>query len=148
MPVRRGEPADIDPEVARDRGTYLIAVKRLALDFARFQDILGQRVENSFRAQLKAKAINATDETALPVPDIDNARSNPGAISAESRPSPLLVDMGPRFILRTICVESSVYSTHPTVPTPSHSLHRAIGTRHADGDRNSRSMYHSSDGSK
>jgi hypothetical protein len=97
MPVRRGEPADIDPQVARGRGTHLIAVKRLALDFARFQDILGQRVENSFRPQLKAKAINATDETPLPVPDIDKARSNPGAISAESRPSPVLVDMGLRF---------------------------------------------------
>ena len=97
MPVRRGEPADIDPQVARGRGTHLIAVKRLALDFARLQDILGQRVENSFRPQLKAKAINATDETPLPVPDIDKARSNPGAISAESRPSPVLVDMGLRF---------------------------------------------------
>ena len=74
------------PKAARDRGAHLVAVEHLAFDLARFQDILGQRLQHGFRPQLEAEAFHPADQTPLPVPDIDEARSDTRVVPAESRP--------------------------------------------------------------
>src|ERR1700751_4179308 len=76
VPVRLSQAADVEPETARNRGAHLVAVECLAFDFTRFQNLLGQRVENGFRPQLKAETFHAADESTLLVPHIDETRGN------------------------------------------------------------------------
>jgi hypothetical protein len=78
-----------------NRRAHLVAVERLAFDLARFHNLFGQRVENRFRSQLKAEALDVADETALPVPHVDETRGYARVIPAELRPSGALVDVGP-----------------------------------------------------
>jgi hypothetical protein len=58
------------PEATRDRGAHVLPVEPLALDLARFQDVLGQRVENNLRAKLKTETLHTASETTLTVPHI------------------------------------------------------------------------------
>ena len=70
MPVGRRQCPDIESETACERGAYLIDVEDFALDLARFQDVLGQRVQDGLLPQPEAEAFHPADKPALPVTHI------------------------------------------------------------------------------
>jgi hypothetical protein len=60
---------DVHAEPACERGTHLGAVENLALDLARFNDLLGEGAEGGVGAQGVAESFHAADEPALAVAD-------------------------------------------------------------------------------
>ena len=60
---------DVHPQPARERGTHLGVVENLALDLARFDDLLGEGSQRSVGAKGVAEGLHAPDEAALAVAD-------------------------------------------------------------------------------
>src|SRR5579871_170722 len=67
--VGRSEPADIHAEAARERGAHLTLVEDFALDLARLQDFLGERLKGRLSLQPEAKRLHPSDQAPLAVTD-------------------------------------------------------------------------------
>ena len=93
VPVGRRQCPDIEPEAAGDGGAHLVDVEDLALDLARFQDILGQGVEDGLLAEPEAEAFHPADQPALPVTHGRELVRQPFLIPVEPGPIASLVDV-------------------------------------------------------
>ena len=69
MAIRRDQPADFEPQPFCNGRPNLILVERLAFDLAALDDITGESSQHRLIAKIKAKALHASQELALPVAD-------------------------------------------------------------------------------
>src|ERR1700691_4561814 len=86
MPLSGRQGTDIHPKPQGDRRANLVAVENLALDLARLDDLLGQRLEGGFGLQLEAKAFHPAQKPTLLVADLGEAFRELFGIPLELRP--------------------------------------------------------------
>ncbi len=100
--------ADLDPELARDRGANLFGIECLSLDGRGRYHLCRQGLEARLAPELKAKALHAAEQPALAMAYVGQAGRQLFGIPGKVRPVGLFVDPGHIHLI--ICGESTTYS--------------------------------------
>ena len=92
--VRRLQPADVDPEPARDRRAHLVGVQLLAFDLAALQHVFGERAENGLLPDPEAERLHLADQAPLQVPGCSQRCRQTPVVPTELRPVRKLMNIG------------------------------------------------------
>jgi hypothetical protein len=114
IPVDRLEAADLQAQLARDRGANLFQVQPFPLDLTSREHVGAEGLQDGFLPKLETEGFHVTDQPALLMADSGQAISQMFPIPTKSRSLAVGVCMGSfsalpaeiiAFILRITCVE-------------------------------------------
>src|SRR5260370_11311873 len=100
--VRRRQCADIHSKSSGNRGSDLIRIQLLALDFAALEHIGGQGLKVCFLTEAKSKRLHVADQPTLPVADSGQTLGEQLAIPGKPRPVLQFMDIHSPHLLRRL----------------------------------------------
>ena len=91
--VNRRQGPNVHPHAPGERGTHLGGIQLFALDLACFDNILGERLQRCFLAQLKAQGFHAPKQASLQMARLRQQRGQLSLVPLKFRPLFALVNI-------------------------------------------------------